>query len=92
MIEQQVKKATGYKGKEADVHMIEKRPKGLRGVTSTYTTLNAQPYHLEGNVNAISIVDESIPDFSSPSLPWKAMFWALAQESHCFGEHRIPRF
>ena len=31
MIEQQVKMATGLKGKEADVHMIDKALKGPRG-------------------------------------------------------------
>ena len=41
MIEQQVKKATEHKGKEADVHMIDKAPEGLRGVIPTYTAPNA---------------------------------------------------
>ena len=44
MIEQQVKKATEHKGKEADVHMIDKAPKGLRGVVPAYTAPNARPY------------------------------------------------
>ena len=44
MIEQQVKKATACKGKEADVHMIDKTPKGLRGVNSAYTAPTALPY------------------------------------------------
>ena len=38
MIEKHLKKETGHKGKEADVHMIDKMLKWLRGVTSTYTT------------------------------------------------------
>lgn len=38
--------------------------------------------HLKGNMDAISIVKERIPNFSSPSFPWKAMLQALAQESH----------
>ena len=33
-------------------------------------------------MNAISIVEERIPDFSSPLFPWKAMLRALAQECH----------
>lgn len=33
---------------------------------------NPQPPHPEGNVNAISTVEERIPDFSSPSFSWKA--------------------
>ena len=41
MIEQQVKKATGHKGKEADVHMVDKAPKRPRGITSTYIALTA---------------------------------------------------
>ena len=36
----------------------------------------------KGNVNAISIVEKRIPDFSSPSFLWKAMLRVLAQESH----------
>lgn len=43
---------------------------------------NPLPLHLEGNVNVISIVEEKVLDFSSPSFPWKAMLRALAQESH----------
>ena len=41
MIEQQVRKATRCKGKEADVHMIDKAPDRPRGVVSAYTTTNA---------------------------------------------------
>ena len=33
MIEQQVKKATGHKGKEADVHMVDKALEKPRGIT-----------------------------------------------------------
>ena len=33
-------------------------------------------------MNAISTMEERIPDFSSLSLPWKAMLWAIARESH----------
>ena len=43
MIEQQVKKATGCKGKEADVHVIDKTLERLRGIVSTYIAPNAQP-------------------------------------------------
>ena len=43
---------------------------------------NPLPPYSEGNVNAISIVEERIPNFSSPSFPQKAMLRALAQESH----------
>ena len=39
---------------------------------------NTLPHHPERNVNAISTVEERIPDFSSLSFPWKAMLWALA--------------
>ena len=38
IIEQQVKKATGRKGKEADVHMIARALEMPRGSTSTYAT------------------------------------------------------
>ena len=34
---------------------------------------NPLPPHQEGYVNAISILEERIPDFTSPSFPWKAM-------------------
>ena len=44
MIEQQVKKATGHKGKEANVHMGEKAPERPRGITSAYTASTAWPY------------------------------------------------
>jgi len=44
MIEQQVKKAIGHKGKEADVHMVDKAPKRPQGITSAYLALTAQPY------------------------------------------------
>ena len=44
MIEWQVKKVIICKGKEADVHMIDKTPEGLRGVVYAYTALNVQPY------------------------------------------------
>ena len=54
--------------------MIDNAPEGPRGVTSVYTAPNAQPYQ-EGNVNAISIVEEKIPNFSSFSFPWKSMLW-----------------
>ncbi|KAL0001494.1 hypothetical protein SO802_015275 [Lithocarpus litseifolius] len=43
---------------------------------------NPLPPHQERNINAISIMEERIPDFSSPSIPWKSMLRALAQESH----------
>ena len=33
-------------------------------------------------MNAIITMEERIPDFSSPSFPWKAMLRALVQESH----------
>ncbi|KAL0011092.1 hypothetical protein SO802_006200 [Lithocarpus litseifolius] len=44
MIEQQVKKATGRKGKEVDVHMNDKTLARLRGVTSAYIAPTTQPY------------------------------------------------
>jgi len=44
MIKQHVKKETKHKGKEADVHVNGKVPKGSRGVTFTYTAPNARPY------------------------------------------------
>ena len=44
MIEQQVKKATECKGKEADVHVIDIAPVRPRGVTSAYIAPNAWPY------------------------------------------------
>ena len=36
MIEQQVKKEIGCKGKEANVHVINKAPEGPKGITSAY--------------------------------------------------------
>ena len=34
---------------------------------------NLLPPHQERNVNAIITVEERVPNFSSPSFPWKAM-------------------
>ena len=49
--------------------------------------------HQEENVNAISIMEDRIPDFSSPSFPWKAMLRASAQESHIVLKHiETPSF
>ena len=54
---------------------------------------NLLPPHQEGNINAISIVEERIPDFSSSSFPSKAMLWALAQESQIILKNiRAPGF
>ena len=44
MVEQQVKKMTGHKTKEADVHMVDNASKRPRGITSVYATLVARPY------------------------------------------------
>ena len=44
MVEQQVKKMTGRKTKEADVHMIENASERHRGITFAYATLTARPY------------------------------------------------
>ena len=44
-------------------------------------------------MKAIIIVEERVPDFSSPSFSWKAMLQALAQESHLdLKGMGIPRF
>ena len=46
--------------------------------------------HQERNVNAISTVEERIPNFS---FPWKATLQALAYKSHIVLENiRAPRF
>ena len=44
MIEQQVKKVIGRKGKEADVHMIDKAPEGPKGVTFAYIAPAVRPF------------------------------------------------
>ena len=44
MVEQQVKKMTDRKIKEADVHMVDNASKRPRGVTSAYATTIARPY------------------------------------------------
>ena len=38
MVEQQVKKMTSHKTKEADVHMIDNASERPRGITATYAT------------------------------------------------------
>ena len=43
---------------------------------------NPLPPHQKGNVNALIMVEERVPDFSSSSFPWKAMLRALVLESH----------
>ena len=54
---------------------------------------NPLPPHPKENMNTISIVEERIPNFSSPSFPWKAMLRALAQESQLVLENiRAPGF
>ena len=44
MVEQQVKKMTGHKTKEADVHMVDSALERHRGVTSAFATLATRPY------------------------------------------------
>ena len=44
MVEQQVKKMTGCKTKEVDVHMIDNTSESSRGITSACATLVARPY------------------------------------------------
>ncbi|KAK9991428.1 hypothetical protein SO802_026413 [Lithocarpus litseifolius] len=44
MIEQQVKKETSHKEKEADVHVINKALEGPKGVNFAYIAPNARPY------------------------------------------------
>ena len=44
MVEQQVKKMTGHKTKEADVHMVDNASKRPRGITSAYATPAARPW------------------------------------------------
>ena len=38
---------------------------------------NPLPPHQEGNMNAIITVEGRVPDFFSPTFPWKAMLRAL---------------
>ena len=44
IVEQEVKKMTGRKNKEADVHMVDNASGRIRGITTTYTTPAARPY------------------------------------------------
>ena len=44
MVEQQVKRKTGCKTKEVDVHMIDNESKRPRGVAFTYATPVSRPY------------------------------------------------
>ena len=44
MVEQQVKKMTGRKIKEDNVHMVDNTSERPRGVTSTYVTPATRPY------------------------------------------------
>ena len=47
MVEQQVKRMTGRKTKEVDVHMIDNASERPKGVASTYSRLAAKPYQQE---------------------------------------------
>ena len=51
-------------------------------VTASNIITNPLPPHQEGNVNVIITMEERVPNFSSPSFPWKATLWALVQESY----------
>ena len=44
MVEQQVKRMTGHKTKEVDVHMVDNTSKRPRGVAPAYATLATRPY------------------------------------------------
>ena len=44
MVEQQVKKMTGRKTQEVDIHMVDSASERPKGVTSAYATLAARPY------------------------------------------------
>ena len=44
MDKQQVKKMTGHKTKEADVHMIDNALEKPRGITFAYANPTARPY------------------------------------------------
>ena len=44
MVEQQVKKMTGRKAKEADIHMVDNASERPRGVAPSYATPTARPY------------------------------------------------
>ena len=67
--------------------LINKKLVQFNNAAKPNVITNPLPPHQEGNVNVISIVEERIPDFSSSSFPWKAMLWALAQESHIILEN-----
>ena len=43
MVEQQVKKLTSHKTKEANVHMVDNAPKKPRGTTSAYAAPATRP-------------------------------------------------
>ena len=44
MVEQQVRKMTGRKTKEVDVHIVDNALESPRGITSAYATPAARPY------------------------------------------------
>ena len=48
MVEQKVKRMTGCKTKEADVHMVDNALERPRGVAPAYVTLVARPYQQQG--------------------------------------------
>ena len=48
MVERHVKRMTGRKTKEADVHMVDNKSEMLGGVAFAYATLVARPYQQQG--------------------------------------------
>ena len=44
MVEQQVKRMTGRKTKETNVHMVDNASESPRGVAPAYATLATRPY------------------------------------------------
>ncbi|KAL0010901.1 hypothetical protein SO802_006009 [Lithocarpus litseifolius] len=62
--------------------LIDKNLVQFDNIARSNAITSPLPPHQERNVNAISFVEKRIPDFSSPTFPWKAMLQALAHESH----------
>ncbi|KAK9988704.1 hypothetical protein SO802_028943 [Lithocarpus litseifolius] len=74
--------------------MVKQLVKKVTGSAPNIITNPLTP-HQEGNVNAIITVEERVPDFSSPSFPWKAMLRALiereiVQRDDCVAANLCP--
>ena len=67
MVEQQVKKLTGRKTKETDVHMVNNAPERPSGTTSAYAAVATRPYQQQ--VNPTQVPNRAFNQRGRPDSP-----------------------